>query len=76
VLAHLSALEDGDRRWRQLHWAACRAGELIAAGKLGEEEARAALIEASRVNGYITDHGERDALRKIERGLAAAGADR
>jgi hypothetical protein len=76
VLAHLAALEDGDRRWRQLHWAACRAAELIAAGQLGEAEARQALMDASRANGYITDHGEREALRKIARGLAAAEVDR
>jgi hypothetical protein len=76
VLAHLSALKDGDQRWRQLHWAACRAAELIAAGQLGEAEARQALMDASRANGYIPDHGEREALRKIARGLAAAEVDR
>ncbi len=76
VLAHLSALKDGDQRWRQLHWAACRAAELIAAGKLGEAEAREALIGASRANGYIADHGEREAIRKIDRGLAAEAVTR
>jgi hypothetical protein len=76
VISHLSGLKDGDRRWRQLHWAACRAGELIAAGYLGEDEARAALMEAARANGYIADHGEREALRKISRGLRMAGVSR
>ncbi len=75
VLAHLSALHDGDERWRQLHWAACRAGELIAAGALGEAEARVALMDAAQANGYITDHGEREAIRKIDRGLAAVAVN-
>lgn len=76
VIAHLSGLHDGDQRWRQLHWAACRAAELIAAGQLAEDEARAALMEASRVNGYITDHGEHEAVRKIDRGLVDGLSER
>ena len=73
VITYLSGLKDGDQRWRQLHWAACRAAELIAAGKLSEPEARAALLDASRANGYVADHGEREALRKIDRGFADGG---
>jgi len=74
VVAHLAALKDGDQRWHQLHWAARIAGELIAAGHLGEAEARAELLDASRANGYIADHGEREALRKIERGFTLVRA--
>jgi hypothetical protein len=69
VARYLSGLQDGQQRWRQLYWGACRAAELIAAGKLGEAEARDALMEAARANGYAADHGEREALRKIDRGL-------
>lgn len=76
VLARLYGLKDGEERWRQLHWAACRAAELIAAGKLTEAEAREALMDASRANGYIADHGEREAIRKIDRGLAAEAVNR
>ena len=69
VARYLSGLQDGDQRWKQLYWGACRAAELIAAGKLGEPEAREALLEAAWANGYVADHGEREALRKIDRGL-------
>jgi hypothetical protein len=69
VVRYLSGLQDGEQRWRQLYWGACRAAELIAAGKLGEPEAREALMEAARANGFAADHGEREALRKIDRGL-------
>ena len=69
VVRYLSGLQDGQQRWRQLYWGACRAAELIAAGKLGEPEAREALLDAAWANGYVADHGEREALRKIDRGL-------
>jgi hypothetical protein len=74
VVRHLSALKDGDQRWRQLHWAACRAAEAIAAEQISEPEAREALLEACRANGYIADHGEREAHRKIDRGLRDGAA--
>jgi Bifunctional DNA primase/polymerase, N-terminal len=70
IVRYLSGLHDGEQRWKQLYWGACRAAELIAAGKISESEARDALLEAGRANGYIADHSEREALRKIARGLA------
>jgi hypothetical protein len=69
VIRYLSGLKDGQQRWEQLHWGARRAAEQIAAGKLDEPTAREALMEAARANGYVADHGERQALRKIDRGL-------
>jgi hypothetical protein len=70
IVRYLSGLHDGEQRWKQLYWGACRAAELIAAGKISESEARDALLEAARANGYIADHSEREALRKIGRGLS------
>jgi hypothetical protein len=69
VIRYLSGLQDGQQRWRQIYWGACRAAELIAAGKLAEHEAREALMEAAQANGYVADHGEHQAARKIDRGL-------
>jgi hypothetical protein len=69
VVRYLSGLHDGQERWKQLYWGACRAAELIAAGKISEPEARGALLEAAHANGYIADHSEREAIRKIDRGL-------
>jgi Bifunctional DNA primase/polymerase, N-terminal len=69
VTRYLSGLKDGQQRWRQLHWAACRAAEAIAAGAIGEDAARDLLLEAARANGFTADHGEREAISKIDRGL-------
>jgi hypothetical protein len=74
VIRHLASLKDGQERWRQLYWGACRAAEHIAAGKLDEMAARSALMEAARANGFTTDHSEREAIRKIDRGLRDGAA--
>jgi hypothetical protein len=69
VIRYLSRLKDGDERWKKLYAGACNAARRIAAGELSEAEARQALMTAARVNGFIDDHGEHQAVAKIDRGL-------
>lgn len=57
-------------RNHKLNWAAFRAGEHIAAGRLAFDEAHAALLEAALQIGL----GEREALATLASGLRSAGA--
>jgi hypothetical protein len=69
LVAWVSALRDGDQRWDKLNWAAWVAGCMIAEGHLGEADARARLLAAADACGFTADHGQREALRQIDRGL-------
>jgi hypothetical protein len=69
LIRYLSGLKDGDQRWKNLYAGACEAARRIAAGDLSGAEARQALMKAARANGFIDDHGEHQALAKIDRGL-------
>lgn len=60
---------DGTRN-HKLNWAAFRAGEHIAAGRLAFDEAHAALFDAALRIGL----GEREALATLASGLRSAGA--
>jgi hypothetical protein len=69
VIRYLSGLKDGDQRWKQLYWGACTAARMVAAGKLDKPAARKALMAAAQANGFTDDHGEKQAICKIDRGL-------
>jgi Bifunctional DNA primase/polymerase, N-terminal len=49
------------------YWAACRAGEMVVAGKLSESDAVALLVEAASRTGLCRD----EALRTVRSGLRA-----
>jgi len=49
-------------------------GRLVKSGELTEAEMIAGLMAASNTNGYIAEHGERDALATIKSGMGAAVA--
>jgi hypothetical protein len=69
LLGWLSRLEDGQQRWKHIYGLACVAAKLIAAGEITTRAAWADLMAAAESNGFIADHGARQAERKIARGL-------
>lgn len=64
---HVRAAAVGERNSR-LFWAACRAGEHIAAGRATQETATAALLDAARSVGL----GDREAAATITSGIRRA----
>ncbi len=66
VIEHVLGGPPGDRNGR-LHWAACRAGEMIAAGQLDEATAEHVLLQAAAAAGLVG--GEREARATIASGL-------
>ena len=65
---------EGERHYR-LFWAACRAGEMVAAGAIGAESAAAELARAAmEAGGRDARNAEATARDGIKRGIAAGGA--
>ncbi len=65
---------EGERH-RRLFWAACRAGEIVAAGGIGAETAAAELVRAAMdAGGRDVKNAEATARDGIKRGMAAGGA--
>lgn len=65
---------EGERH-RRLFWAACRAGEIVAAGGIGAETAAAELVRAAMdAGGRDLKNAEATARDGIKRGMAAGGA--
>ncbi len=68
------ASTEGERH-RRLFWAACRAGEMVAAGSIGADTARAELVRAAMdAGGRDLKTAEATARDGIERGMSARGA--
>jgi hypothetical protein len=63
--------QPGDRNGR-LHWASCRAGELVAAGRVRASDVEAELVRAALDAGLRG--GEREARATVRSGLRAGGA--
>jgi len=70
LLSHVAAGAPGDRNGR-LYWAACRAGELAAAGRIEAEIVMEQLVSAALTAGIAG--GEREARRTVASGLRAGG---
>jgi hypothetical protein len=70
LIAHVAAGRPGDRNGR-LFWAACRVGELIAAGRV-DQAAAELLVRAALAAGLRG--GEPEARRTVASGLRAGGA--
>ncbi len=66
LLAHVAAGTPGDRNGR-LYWAACRAGELAAAGRIDKETIMDQLVSAALAAGLTG--GEREARRTVASGM-------
>lgn len=71
LVEHVAAGTAGDRNGR-LYWAACRAGELIAAGQASTEMIMEQLMSAAAAAGLRG--GEAEARRTITSGMRAGGA--
>jgi Bifunctional DNA primase/polymerase, N-terminal len=69
VVATLLDAGPGDRRNARLFWAACRAGEMVAAGQLGAAAAELVLYRAAELNGHVAKHGERATRATIASGM-------
>jgi hypothetical protein len=69
ILTVVRAAKPGDGRNSKLYWAACRFGELIAAGSATREIAQFMLLSAARYNGHVTKRGLAQTLRTIRSGL-------
>jgi hypothetical protein len=67
----LEATPERDRNTR-LHWSACRAGELVAEGRVDASTATAVLVDAATRTGLP----EAEALRTIASGMRMGGAAR
>jgi hypothetical protein len=74
VLDRLAAAQPGEGRNAVLHWAACRFGELVTAGKIDAHTAESALYMAAVANGHVAKHGERGTCATIRSGLRQAAA--
>jgi Bifunctional DNA primase/polymerase, N-terminal len=70
LIAHVRSGVQGDRNGR-LHWAACRAAEMIAAGHAGRAEAEEALVSAALEAGLRG--GEPEARRTFASAMRGAG---
>jgi hypothetical protein len=67
-VAGVAATGSGSRNWA-LYQAACNLGEFVEAGLLDRMAVRAALLAASRTNGYIPDDGLAAAEKTIASGF-------
>ena len=56
----------------RLYGAACRAGELIAAGEIDAGTAEQVLYRAAELNGHVAKHGERATRATIASGTRGA----
>jgi bifunctional DNA primase/polymerase-like protein len=74
VVDRLRSARHGDRRNALLHWGACRAGEMVAAGELDAGAAEEALYLAAEENGHVAKHGERATRATIASGMRQGAA--
>jgi hypothetical protein len=71
IVADLAKLRAGDGRNDKLNRAAHNLGGYVAAGVVDEKDARLALFQAARVNGYVDKRGERAVMQIIDSGLGS-----
>ncbi len=74
VVTFLLEARPGDHRNSRLFWAACRLGELVAAGELDAAAAERVLLRAAAENGLVAKRGESAARATIASGLRQAVA--
>lgn len=60
---------EGQQRNNRLYWAACRVGEMAAAGDVDAAAAEQILYRAAEENGHVANHGERATRATIASGM-------